>query len=155
MLNARSESKQNRRLLTISSDGATGWSAPRFDDALLEPVCMAGLVRYSTGRRGGRNRILFSNPHNLERRDGKDAPGMPRDRRNVSVQLSYDDGKTWAVRKSLEAGWSGYSDLAVARDGTILLLYERGDANDDHFRSETLTLARIPLSWLTDGKERQ
>ncbi|HUR54816.1 MAG TPA: sialidase family protein, partial [Gemmataceae bacterium] len=37
MLNARSESKANRRLVTISKDGATGWSKPAFDDALLEP----------------------------------------------------------------------------------------------------------------------
>jgi sialidase-1 len=153
MLNARSESKQNRRLVTISKDGARGWSPPRFDDALLEPICMASLVRYSTARSGGRNRILFSNPYNLERRDGKSVPGMPRDRRNVSVQLSYDEGKTWVVRKTIEPGWSGYSDLAVAHDGTVLLLYERGGADADRFRSDTLTLARFPLAWLTDGKD--
>lgn len=149
MLNVRSESKQNRRLATISKDGVRGWSAPRFDDALLEPICMASLVRYSTGR----NRILFSNPYNLERGDGKEVPGTPRDRRNVSVQLSYDEGKTWPVRKSIEPGWSGYSDLAVAQDGTVLLLYERGDFAADRFRSEALTLARFPLAWLTDGKD--
>jgi sialidase-1 len=154
MLNARSESKPNRRLVTVSRDGATGWSTPRFDEALLEPICMAGLVRYSTIKTGGRNRILFSNPYNLERRDGKNVPGMPRDRRNVSVQLSYDEGKTWAARKSIEPGWSGYSDLAVARDGTILLLYERGGANADRFRTEALTVARFPLAWLTDGKDK-
>ncbi len=153
MLNARSESKQQRRLTTVSSDGATGWSTPKFDEALLEPICMASLVRYSTAATGGRNRILFSNPYNLERRDGNTAPGTPRDRRNVSVQVSYDEGQTWSVRKSIEPGWSGYSDLAVAHDGTILLLYERGGSNDDHFRTEALTLARISLGWLTDGKD--
>jgi sialidase-1 len=152
MLNARSESKANRRLITTSKDGATAWSTPRFDDALLEPICMAGLVRYSTARNGGRNRILFSNPHNLERRDGKAEPGMPRDRRSVSVQMSYDEGKTWPVRKVIEPGWSGYSDLARTLDGTVLLLYERGDANADQFRADALTLARFPLEWLTDGK---
>jgi sialidase-1 len=153
MLNARSESKQNRRLITISKDGARGWSAPQFDDALLEPICMGSLVRYSTVRSGGRNRILFSNPYNQERRDGKAVPGMPRDRRNVSVQLSYDEGKTWPARKAIEPGWSGYSDLAVAHDGTVLLLYERGGTDADRFRSEALTLARFPLAWLTDGKD--
>jgi sialidase-1 len=152
MLNARSESKPNRRLITMSKDGATAWSTPRFADALLEPICMAGLVRYSTARNGGRNRILFSNPHNLERRDGKAEPGMPRDRRSVSVQMSYDEGKTWPVRKVIEPGWSGYSDLARTLDGTVLLLYERGDANADQFRADALTLARFPLEWLTDGK---
>jgi sialidase-1 len=152
MLNARSESKANRRLITRSKDGATGWSTPRFDDALLEPICMAGLVRYSTATRtGGRNRILFSNPHNLERRDGKSEPGTPRDRRNVSVQMSYDEGKTWPVRKAIEPGWSGYSDLARTLDGIVLLLYERGDANAEQFRADALTLARFPIEWLTEG----
>ena len=42
MLNSRSESKRHRRLVTISPDGATDWSEPRFDEQLLEPICMAG-----------------------------------------------------------------------------------------------------------------
>ena len=153
MLNARSESKENRRIVTLSKDGATNWSEPRFDDALLEPICMASLVRYSTTRDSDRNRMLFSNPHNLQRGDGKEQPGRPRDRKNVSVALSYDEGQTWPVRKTIEEGWSGYSDLAVARDGTILLLYERGGTGDNHFRSEALTLARFNMGWLTNGKD--
>jgi sialidase-1 len=143
MLNARSESKTNRRIVTVSRDGATGWSKPHFDDALIDPICMAGLVRYST------TTILFSNPYNLGRKDGRNEPGLPRDRRNLTVQMSRDEGRSWPVRKTIEPGWSGYSDLAVAKDGTILLLYERGGAGDDRFRSEALTLARFPLAWLT------
>jgi sialidase-1 len=154
MLNARSESTANRRLITISKDGATGWSTPRFDDALLEPICVGSLVRYSTMLGGDRDRILFSNPYNLERKDGKDTPGLPRDRRNVSVQLSYDEGKTWPVRKSVDTGWSGYSDLGVAPDGSIVVLYERGVANAEQFRVEALTLVRLSLTWLTDGKDK-
>jgi sialidase-1 len=155
MLNARSESKQHRRLITISDNGATKWSSPRFDDALFEPICMASLVRYSTKAESGRNRILFSNPYSLGRRDGRAEGGLPRERRNLSVQLSYDEGQTWALRKTVEAGWSGYSDMAVAHDKTILLLYERGGINDNQFRSEALTLGRFPLAWLTGGKERE
>jgi sialidase-1 len=45
MLNSRSESPRDRRLVTISPDGATGWSRPRFDDLPIEPICMAGIVR--------------------------------------------------------------------------------------------------------------
>jgi sialidase-1 len=153
MLNARSESKAHRRLVTISRDGATGWSIPRFDGGLPEPICMASLVRYSNAKSGGRNRILFANPYNLERGDGKNTAGLPRDRRNLSVQLSYDEGMTWPVRKSVEPGWSGYSDLAVAADGTVLLLYERGGESAPRFRVESLTIARFPLAWLTDGKD--
>jgi len=115
---------------------------------------MASLVRLSTVSKGGRNRILFSNPYNLDRADGKAEPGGSRDRKNVSVLMSYDEGSTWAVRKTIEPNWSGYSDLAVAKDGTILCLYERGDPSDTRFRPASLTLARFNLEWLTDGKER-
>jgi sialidase-1 len=48
----------------------------------------------------------------------------------------------------LEPGYSGYSDLAVLPDGTILCLYERGASRPDF-----LTLARFNLEWLTDGKD--
>jgi len=34
------------------------------------------------------NRILFSNPYNLDRADNRAEPGKPRDRRKVSVQVS-------------------------------------------------------------------
>lgn len=143
LLNARSESPAQRRILTYSRDGATGWSAPRFHPELLEPICMGSMARLGNG-------ILFSNPYNLERRDGRAEAGRPRDRRNLSVQWSGDGGQSWPVRRVMESGWSGYSDLAVDGKGTIYLLYERGGLGDDHFRSAALTLARFPEAWLRE-----
>ncbi len=151
MLNVRNESKTHRRLVTVSKDGATGWSTPRFDDALLEPICMGGLVRYSLGNGGGANRILFSNPDTLERADGNAEPGKNRDRKNVSVKLSYDEGATWAVSKTVEPGWSAYSDLAVTPNGIILCFY--GRAEKGGFAGDWLTLARFNLEWLTGKRE--
>jgi len=148
----RSESKANRRLLTTSRDGATGWGRPQFHDQLLEPICMATMVRLSEAP--AKNRLLFSNPHNLARTDGKEAPGKSRDRKNVSVKLSYDEAATWPVSKTIEPDFSGYSDLAVASDGTILLFYERGSTDGkDIYRTGLLTVARFNLEWLTDGKD--
>jgi sialidase-1 len=151
MLNVRNESKAHRRLVTTSKDGATGWSTPRFDDALLEPICMAGLVRYSFGEGGGKDRLLFSNPHNLARADGKEEPGKSRDRKNVSVKLSYDEGKTWPVNRTIEPGWSAYSDLAVTHGDTILCFY--GTGAKPGFAGDALRLARFNLEWLTDGRD--
>lgn len=152
LLNMRSESKANRRLLTTSRDGATAWSKPQFHDQLLEPICMASMVRLSEAP--AKNRLLFANPHNLARTDGKEAPGKGRDRKNVSVKLSYDESATWPVSKTVEPGFSGYSDLAVAKDGTILLFYERGSTDGkDIYRTGLLTVARFNLEWLTDGKD--
>lgn len=154
LLNMRSESKANRRLLTTSRDGATAWSKPQFHDQLLEPICMASMVRLSEAPASDKHRLLFSNPHNLDRADGKAAPGKGRDRKNVSVKLSYDEAITWPVSKTVEPGFSGYSDLAVAKDGTILLFYERGSTDGkDIYRTGLLTVARFNLEWLTDGKD--
>jgi sialidase-1 len=145
MLNSRSESKANRRLVTISGDGATGWSTPRFDSALFDPICMGSIVRISEKPAAKKNRILFANPHNLKLdAEGKEVPGASGERKNLSLKLSYDEGKTWPVNKSLEPGSSAYSDLAMLPDGTVLCFYER---------SKKLTVARLNLEWLTDGKD--
>jgi sialidase-1 len=151
MLNARTESKEHRRTIVVSKDGATKWSKPRFDDALLEPICMGSIVRYSLAADGGRNRILFSNPDNLSRADGKEEPGKNRDRKNVTVKLSYDEGQTWAVSKPIEPGPSMYSDIAVTKSGTILCFH--GTGSKPGFAGDALTLSRFNLEWLTDGKD--
>jgi sialidase-1 len=144
MLNARSPSKANRRLVTISPDGATRWSRPAFDDALPEPICMGSLLAVP----GDKPVLLFSNPDNLQK-GGKDgAPGTGRDRKNVSIRLSENDGHTWTAKRAVEPGLSAYSDLTLAKDGTVLLLYERaGDKGQGYGK---LTLARVPLAWVRD-----
>jgi sialidase-1 len=153
MFNARSESKAHRRLIIYSRDGATGWSKPQFHPELLEPICMASAVRLSKRAAQDRNRILFANPDNLTRADGKETPGAGRDRRNLTVKLSYDEGATWPVMKPLEPGLAGYSDLAVGHDGKILCLYERGGLEGSAYKTQALALARFNLEWLTDGKD--
>ncbi len=145
LLNVRSESKRNRRLLTYSRDGATGWSTPKFHDQLLEPICMASMISI---RSGGKDVLLFANPDNLERSGGPGEPGRPRDRKNITVQASYDGGATWPAKRVIEPGYSGYSDMAALPGGTILCLFERGGIGDNHFRSAYLTLARFDLEWI-------
>lgn len=143
MLNFRHESPNRLRGVVTGPDGATGWSEPRYDPALPEPVCMGSLARFSTSPPGDRNRILFVNPHNPD----------DRERRNVTVKLSYDEGETWPVARSLEPGVSGYSDLAVGKDGTIYCFYERGTANGSQYNPASLCVARFDLGWLTGGED--
>ncbi len=153
MLNARSESKRHRRLVTISTDGATQWSTPQFDEALLEPICMAGIVRVREPSNSQPGLIAFSNPHNLSRTDGKEVPGLSRNRINVSIKLSIDEGQTWSANRTLEAGFSGYSDLAALPDGTILCFYERGSTDGKNiYRTGLLTVARFNEAWVRDQK---
>ncbi len=147
MLNVRSESKAHRRLVVTSPDGATNWSTPKFNNALLEPICMGGIVRYNYGDQNG---ILFSNPHNLDKEKGKAEPGKTRDRKHVSVKFSRDEGKTWPTNKLIENGPSMYSDIAVTQSGTILCFYGRSGDNKGvaAFAGGRLTLARFNLEWL-------
>ena len=144
LLNARSESKANRRLVTRSADGATKWGKPAFDEALAEPICMASLLAVP----GEKPVLLFSNPDNLEKGGAKSppAPGTSRDRKNVTIQLSDDDGKTWTAKRTVERGPSAYSDLARAKDGSVLLFYERAGAKGTSYGR--LTLARFTVDWV-------
>ena len=136
MLVSRSVSKANRKLVTTSPDGATGWTTPVFHDQLWEPICMAGIVAHPSKP----GTLIYSNPHTLNlEKDGTEVPAGRGKRENLSIKLSRDDGKTWPINKTLEPGKSAYSDLAVLPDGTVLCLYERADA---------ITCARFNLEWI-------
>lgn len=125
MMVSRSLSKPNRKLTAFSADGATGWTTPGFQPSLWEPRCMASLLAHPAGF------LLFSNPHTLPLdEDGNEIPGGKGTRANLSLKISRDDGRTWPVTKTLDPGPSGYSDLAVLPDGTILCLYEAGTSID-------------------------
>lgn len=145
MFNIRSESPKHRRAVSISRTGSTAWTEPRFDDALVEPVCMASITKL---RHDGKDLLLFANPANLERAAGKAKPGQGRDRKNLSVQWSDDDGKTWSAIKTIEAGASAYSDLAVDNKGRIFCFYERGARDRSANAYRFLTVARFDLAWM-------
>jgi sialidase-1 len=153
MLNMRSESPEHRRATATSPNGATGWTRPAFDQQLLEPICMASLCRLSLPSVDGKGRILFANPDNLERADGKAIAGRGRDRKNLSVKLSYDEGRTWPVSRVLDGGPSGYSDLAVGPDHSMYCLYEQGGREAASAFRPSLSLARFNLEWLTAGQD--
>jgi sialidase-1 len=152
LINIRSESPEHRRAVASSPNGHTRWTEPRFQPELLEPICMANIIRWTSTSEADKNRVVFANPHNLDRANAQ--PGQGRDRKNLSLKLSYDEGLTWPVNKTLEAGPSAYCDLAVTSDGSLLCFYER-ILIDDMTKQKTayLTLARVTLPWLTDGKD--
>ncbi|TAM82469.1 MAG: exo-alpha-sialidase [Acidobacteria bacterium] len=137
LLNMRSYADKHQRAIALSHDGGLTWSAVHLDPALIEPVCQASLVRYSLARATGRNRLVFSNPADTDQRD------------RMTVRLSYDEAKSWPVGRLVYAGPSAYSSLAVLRDGTIGLLYERGAAN----AYKGIEFARFNLEWLTQGAD--
>jgi sialidase-1 len=139
MLNMRSYRKKGCRAVATTNDGGKTWGQIVDDTNLPEPTCQGSLIRYTDIRDGfTRDRLLFVNPANTSKRV------------NLTIRLSYDEGKTWPVSKVIEPGPSAYSCLTVLRDGTIGLIYENGRMTP----YERLTFARFDLQWLTDGRDR-
>ncbi len=143
MFNMRSESASQRRLVAISPDGVTNWQVRGFDEALLEPICMASLIRCNWPNGDEPGRLVFANPDVLE----KTMVDWALDRKQLTVKLSEDDGKTWCNSRILEAGPAGYSDLALLPDGTILCLYEC-DIIERMCDDRYVRLARFDMDWL-------
>lgn len=134
LINMRSYHGENRRAISTSGDGGLTWSEIELDPTLIEPVCQASFIRYDE------NRLLFSNPASTKRE-------------KMTVRISYDEGKTWAVSKVLYTGPSAYSCLTVLPDSqsgrphyTIGCFYERGGQSS----YEKITFARFPIEWLED-----
>ena len=148
----RNHAVVHRKLMAFSDDGATGWTRPAAVNDLPEPICMAGLASVDVGAAGDRRRwLLFSGPDSLGGAAVQPKPGKRRDRRNLSVKLSRDNGLTWPVSRVLEPGPSAYSDLAVLPDGTMLCIFERGrdaPAGEKSFPYARISLARFNLPWL-------
>jgi sialidase-1 len=127
-LNSRHYAGTNRRAVARSRDGGESFGEFGADDALVEPVCQDSLVGLADTGPGRGDWALFANPASTTRH-------------RMTVRLSRDGCRTWERSLLLNEGRSGYSDLCVARDGTVCCLYERGEAST----YETLTLARFPL----------
>lgn len=131
--NMRSYHKKNRRAVATSKDVGLSWSPVKLDDALIEPVCQASILRCTWPDDGEKSRILFSNPASTKRE-------------KLTVRLSYDEGATWPVSKEIYAGPAAYSNLVMLPDKGVGCLFERGEKHSD----ERITLARLPLNWLAD-----
>ncbi len=142
MLNMRNHAAGDRknvprqRGVCISDDGGITFKELRRDDALVEPICQASIVRYTWPDNGERSRILFSNPASTTDRNG------------MTLRMSYDEGETWHVSKMIHPGPSAYSCLVALPEGSIGLLYEGGTK-----RYGQIDFARFTRDWLTDQKD--
>ena len=128
MLNSRRYGGKRLRKTAVSTDGGVIWSSIVEDENLRDPGCMASILRYSFDR----STLLYSGPDSSTRRNG-------------TVRVSYDDGKSWPVKKVLDPGLFAYSCLTRLADGRVGCLYETG-AKD---ACEKIVLATFPLDWLT------
>ena len=130
MLNMRNyDRSQVTRKVSISDDGGATWDELYSDPALIEPICQASIRRFSRADVDRKECLLFSNP------------ASDSERRNMTVRLSEDGGKTWPYSRVLHPGPSAYSCLTVFANDEITCLYEAGEESP----YESLVLARFTL----------
>jgi sialidase-1 len=130
-LNARRWAGKPVRKTSVSRDGGATWSSIEDAPELMDPSCMASIVRYSDPLDGAKSRLLFSGPQSTKRDTG-------------TVFLSEDEGATWPVKRVLWPGSFAYSVLTALPDGTIGCLFETDN-------TDRIVFARFTLGWLTDG----
>ncbi|MFI5234540.1 MAG: exo-alpha-sialidase [Gemmatimonadales bacterium] len=129
MLNSRA---RPYRKVAISTDGGLTYTGLHADRALVDPGNNGSIIRYDADAPPDDPRahwLLFSNTADTS------------DRKDLTVRLSCDDGRTWLVRRTVEPGAAAYSSLAKLQNGAVGLLYERGDY-------QHITFAKFDLAWL-------
>lgn len=117
-----------------SDKGATWTQQLEYDAALVGRVCDIGLISYSL-----KSRMLLVSQ-----------PADPKKRKDLTIRLSRDEGKSWALQKLLEEGGATYSDLAILPDKSIVCLYGHGGI--EHM-PQKVSLARFNLNWLQQNSK--
>lgn len=107
MINMRNYDGTGRRAVATSYDGGETWQNLFRDPQLPEPVCQ-GTILYNDSARV----LHFANPASTSGRN------------NLTIRTSFDDGKTWAYKRTVELSDGAYSDLVLQSDQKIGLLYE-------------------------------
>jgi sialidase-1 len=115
------------RILAYSSDGGETWDEAFFESQLPDPVCQGSIL--NIGKDNGRTILAHSNPSD------------PEDRNNLSIKISFDEGKTWGKtivvdqsKVNKNQSWTAYSDLVNLNDRQIGIIYERNNYAEIVFR---------------------
>jgi sialidase-1 len=133
MVNSRVNDAGVRYVHTSADSGKTWNTRPA--PVLVDPGANASIIRYTSTAEGyEENRLLFANAKSAEKRE------------NLTVRLSYDEGKTWTEGKTIYAGPSAYSTLTVLENGDVGVLFEKDDYTENVF-------VRFSLQWLTHGED--
>ncbi|HNJ00632.1 MAG TPA: sialidase family protein [Chitinophagales bacterium] len=114
LLNSRDQYLgSGKRILSYDTTGllntSSGWQTS-INSYLTDPVCQGSMINYTTT--SNKDVLLFSNPNNNVTRS------------SLGVRQSYDWGKTWSQALILDAGYGGYSDIAIVSSTNIGLIYE-------------------------------
>jgi len=114
--NRTDKSETNGRAVSVTRDLGKTWGVHSSDHkSLPEPVCMASLISHKL--KDGRTVLFFSNPNHKSKR------------RNMTVRMSLDDGKTWTKQIVLDKDGGAYSSLVMVNQRILGILYESSRAD--------------------------
>lgn len=135
MVNSRVNRVSNRYVHLSNDEGRTWSSHP--DTSLIDPGCNASIIVYSNRcNKTDTNVLVFANPSHKTKR------------KNLTLRVSLNDGKSWTHGKTIYSGSSAYSALTVLQNGEIGVLFEK-DNNGE------MVFSRIKLNWLLDNSAQQ
>lgn len=134
MINSRVHHK-GYRIVHSSDNMGESWKT-KDETQLSDPGNNASFIRYTLVKDGyDKNRILFSNANDKS------------DRKNLSVRVSYDEGKTWTEGKTIYSESAAYSSMTILENGDIGLFFEKDNYTENVFVS-------FSLEWLTNGDDK-
>lgn len=136
MLNMR-DNRGGSRAVSITRDMGRTWQEhPSSHSALIEPVCMASLIKVEAKDNVlGKDILLFSNPNSTEHRN------------NITIKASLDSGLTWKETNQilLDEGTSwGYSCLTMVDNETVGIIYESSVAHMTFQKVKLKDLVKSP-----------
>ena len=101
------------RWTAISGDGGRTWSKPA-PGQTVTPVCCA-IERWTLESAGAdRNRIVWTGPKGP-------------DRANLAARVSRDEAGSFTSERLISNEPAAYSDMALLKDGSVGVLWERGN----------------------------
>ena len=130
---------KNYKLISKSRDGGQSWEPLQEHKELVDTGCMSPLLRY---------RFANDNLPGVIIHIGVTQRVNGRKRGDAIIALSYDDGKTWPIKKSLHKKEFDYSSLTILPSGTIGMLAEY-DFNGER---ADIKFAKFNLEWIESKK---
>lgn len=139
MLNSRAA---GHRLVAISHDGGQTYSKPVADPTLVDPGDNGAVLRVAPNAPSSdpASHLLLS--------ANNDDPSI---RRNETIRLSCDDGKSWAASKVIDKESSAYSTLTMVTPDRVGLFYERDGYQHMTYTSFSLKSMRALCAPISAG----
>jgi sialidase-1 len=116
-----------QRGFSASEDSGITWKVAG-DSGFPDPTCQASVIAGPVAGENGFYPLYLTNA------------AHPKERRNLTLRVSFDGGKTWPMRQVIEEGFSAYSDLAFLGKDHLACFYEAGGSGQKPYSEIVFTI---------------